>query len=164
MTHQWSFGTRKNSSYFNMTMKTNRGVKEEDEDRYECYAQWGLVVINFVVLSIGVVLIVLGSLTLWERGLLEGLQLGGGGLYVGLSSVIVLAGCFLLVLSVFGCVAGFKENKWCLLVYYFSVVFVFFLLCIIVLLGYVFRMKVTHDWQLRVYNAVSILASKTHVQ
>ncbi len=122
-------------------LKTLKGVEEDDEDPYECCAQWSLLLTNLPVLLIGAALVALGSWALSERDFLEALELDGAALYVGLAAAVVTVGCVLVLLSVFGAVAAFSENRKALLGYYVTLVVVFLVLCVVVLLGYVFRMK-----------------------
>ena len=97
---------------------------------------------NLPVALMGVALIVLGALTVSERNFLEALNLGSTSLYVGIASAMILSGIVLLVLAVGGTVAAFREHRPSLIVYYAVAAVVFLLLCIVVMLGFVYRMKV----------------------
>lgn len=124
-------------------MKSLKDVEEEDADGCECFAQWALLIANVPLLVLGVVLLALGAWTLAERDFLEALQPRNGSLFAALAIVVLVVGGLLLVLSVFGCVAAFLENKRVLMAYYVGALVVFLLLCVAVAMGFAYRMKVT---------------------
>lgn len=135
-------------------MRTYKGVKEEEEDWCECCAQWSLLLTNIPLMLIGLALVVLGSWTLSERSFLVALQVENSTLYVTIAAILVVAGVVLVVWSVYGCVAAFLENKRALLVYYVVVLLVFLVLCVVVMLGFVYSAKVSDHLRQELVNSV----------
>ncbi len=121
-----------------------RKLKEDDdseENCCECCIQWSLLVVNVPVMLIGAILIVLSTWTLAERSYIEELQLESGDYHKALVYAMLVAGIVLAALAVFGCVAAFIENRTFVAVYYGSVIVVFVLICVCIVLSFVFRAK-----------------------
>ena len=68
-------------------------------------------------------------------------------LYMNTAYIIVIASCFIIFLSIFGCCAAFKEVK-CLLLTYFVFMSLFFVILMIGgILAYIFREQVSNSIQ-----------------
>jgi len=124
-------------------MKSYKEVREDpNADGMECCAQWSLLLSNIPLALIGMALIALGAWSLAERSFVSALQSQNGDLFTGMAVAMIVTGCVLLVLSVFGCVAAFVENRRALFIYYVLVLVIFLLMCVVLLLGIVYRIKV----------------------
>lgn len=83
-----------------------------------------MFVMNFLFFAIGCAIVGLGIWILLERNYMSALV--GSTLMTAAAWVIIIAGGFVVIVSLFGCIGSIIENK-CMIVFYFTVVLVIFI-------------------------------------
>ena len=75
-------------------------------------------------------------------------------MFTALVVIMIVSGTILMIVSVLGCVAAFLESRRVLLGYYGCVLVLFLLLCIGMILGFIYFMKVNDTLREDLVNSV----------
>ncbi len=86
----------------------------------------------------------LGSMAIAERDYINELGLDSASKLTAIAVCMIVSGLILVIWAVYGFFAAFLENKNALIVYYVGILLVFLLMCVVVLLGYLFRREVSN--------------------
>jgi len=109
------------------------------------YARLGVYLSNISIAICAIVLLCLSIWTMNDKSFLE--ELLRNSLYMNTAYILVISSCFLLLLTVFGCFAAFKEVKCLLLTYLMFILLFFVILMVGGLLAYIFCEQVSNTIQ-----------------
>lgn len=110
--------------------------------------QYAIRVVYLSNILIAICAVVLLSLGIWIMNDCTFLdELLRNRLYMSTGYVTLISSCFIIILSMFGCIAGYKQIK-CLLLSYIVFTFLLFVICLVGgVLAYIFRTQVVHTIQ-----------------
>ncbi|CAH1993257.1 unnamed protein product [Acanthoscelides obtectus] len=115
-------------------------VLNRKNHRYGAFIKYSLFGINALSLISGFIVLVLGVWTIASRLYFNVLL--GTNLYAGAALILTITAVFVIVITFLGCLGVIKEVR-CMLVIYFTVVFILFVTMIVgSILAFVFRSKV----------------------
>jgi len=109
------------------------------------YARLVVYLSNIIIAVCAVVLLCLGLWTMNDKSFLD--ELLRNNLYMNTAYIIVISSCILILLSIFGCFAAFKEVKCLLLTYVVFMLLLFVILLVSGVLAYIFREQVGNTIQ-----------------